>query len=292
MIPALFPTQRGSRQGTILVAVLWILIFLGFLAVVLRMHMSGVVASVRAAEEKEAVRVLADAGLEMAAALVRAGPQDGVGVLPDIIAGSVQTATGSVAITATNEALRIDINTGARPLIEGGLIAAGASDGAARRIAEDIVTRRGTTTTSPPQEEPQTPQQASKEKMLQSVSQLATAASLTNDVALEAERYFTVSSGLEGARLDQLDDRVLASIPDIPANVVKAIRDYRQGKITRDQMRSAASQVPYYTEDQAISWRVGLSASLPSGYSESYEAVVIISPEANAPYLVVDWRRR
>ena len=286
------PMRRHPRRGVILVAVLWLLIFLGFLAVVLRMHMSGVIASVRATEENEAVRVLADAGLEMAAALVRAGPPDGVGTLPDVITGNVQTATGAVAVTVTNEALRIDINTGAKPLIEGGLIGAGMSDGAARRIAEDIVQQRGKKTASPPEGAPQTPQQTGSASVLQSVSLLAATANLPDAVALEAERIFTVSSGLEGVRLDQLDDKVVAAIPDIPANVLKAVRDYRQGKISRDQMRATVNQAPYYTEDQAMSWRVALSASLPSGYVENYDAVVIISPEADAPYLVLDWRRR
>ena len=96
-LPGFAPMRRHPRRGVILVAVLWLLIFLGFLAVVLRMHMSGVIASVRATEENEAVRVLADAGLEMAAALVRAGPEDGIGTLPDVITGNVQTATGAVA---------------------------------------------------------------------------------------------------------------------------------------------------------------------------------------------------
>jgi len=275
---------RRRRRGVILVSVLWILIFLAFLAVVLRLHMSGVVASVRATEDKAAIRVLADGGLAMAAALVRAGPQDGIGGLPDALQGNLELETGTVGVSAVNETWRVDLNTGARQLIVGALRASGASDALARRVADEIVRERGGQT-------PAAPQQATKRRLLQSVAELAAMAELPEDVAVRAERYFTVSSGYEGARLNALDDRLLSAIPDLPPSVITTIRAYRQGRVSYQQMQSALAQVNYHTSDQAISWRVTLSASLPSGYAENYEAVVIISPEDNAPYRVVDWRR-
>src|SRR5690606_33007826 len=131
--------MRRRHRGMILVSVLWILIFLAFLAIVLRLHMSGVVASVRATEDKAAIRVLADGGLAMAAALVRAGPVGGLGTLPDIVQGRLDLEGGSVGVMAVNEAWRIDLNTGAPPLIIGALRAAGASDALARRAAGEIV---------------------------------------------------------------------------------------------------------------------------------------------------------
>jgi len=276
--------MRHRRRGVILVSVLWILIFLAFLAVVLRLHMSGVVASVRATEDKAAIRVLADGGLAIAAALVRAGPENGMGSLPDTVQGDLELETGSVGVSAVNEAWRIDLNTGARPLIVGALRAAGAPDALARRVADEIVRERGG-------QAPVAPQQASKRRLLQSVAELAAMAELPDDVAVKAERYFTVSSGYEGVRLNALDDAVLAAIPDLPPSVITTIRAYRQGRISYQQMEATLGQVNYHTSEQAISWRVTLSASLPSGYAENYEAVVIISPEDNAPYRVVDWRR-
>jgi len=277
-------TMRHRRRGVILVSVLWILIFLAFLAVVLRLHMSGVVASVRATEDKAAIRVLADGGLAMAAALVRAGPEGGLGSLPDTVQGDLELDTGNVGVSAVNEAWRIDLNTGARPLVVGGLRAAGASDALARRVSDEIIRDRGT-------RGPAAPQQAAGRRLLQSVAELTAVAELPDEVAVAAEQYFTVSSGYEGVRVNALDDRLLAAIPDLPPSIVTTIRAYRQGRISYQQMEATLSQVNYHTAEQAISWRVTLSARLSSGYAENYEAVVIISPEDNAPYRVVDWRR-
>src|SRR5690606_8862433 len=173
--------MRRRHRGMILVSVLWILILLAFLAVVLRLHMSGVVASVRATEDKAAIRVLADGGLAMAAALVRAGPQDGMGGLPDIIQGNLDLASGNVGVTVANEALRIDLTPGARPLLIGALGAAGAPEALAHRLADEIVRDRSARL-------PAAPQQASASRQLQAVAELAAREDLPAEVAVQAEK--------------------------------------------------------------------------------------------------------
>jgi general secretion pathway protein K len=72
-LAAMGMNSATSRRGAILVSVLWIMIFLGFLAVILRVQMTGVVASVRVTEDKALARILAEAGLSQAAAEIRAG---------------------------------------------------------------------------------------------------------------------------------------------------------------------------------------------------------------------------
>src|SRR5690606_24280177 len=93
------PSAR--QRGAILVSVLWIMVFLGFLAVMLRVQMSGVVASVRVTEDKASARILAEAGLSLAVAEIRAGPPEGTEVMSDQISTTITLPAGVVSVTAT-----------------------------------------------------------------------------------------------------------------------------------------------------------------------------------------------
>lgn len=281
-----------SRRGTILVSVLWILIFLGFLAVTLRMQMSGVVASVRVTEDKAAARILAEAGLARAAAEIRAGPTDDAVKLGDRISSTITLPVGIASISATNEALRIDLNTAERPLIVAALRAAGAAAGIADDLATKIVGRR----TKPSQQNGQPSGSASQQDrndtgFFQTVSELATLAGMTPDIAIAIAPYVTVSSGLAGVRLAALDNKVLDNIPGLPSSAQNAIRSFRAGRLSRAQLDQSLAAVTFNTAEQAPSWRVTLNTTLLSGYGESFEALVLVLNGDEAPYRVLDWRR-
>lgn len=288
-----------SRRGAILVSVLWIIIFLGFLAVILRVQMTGVVASVRVTEDKASARILAEAGLSQAAAEIRAGPPVGVDTLSDQISSTITLPAGVASVSATNEALRIDLNTAERPLIVGALRAAGAAAATADDLATKIIGRRPEPTPpngeqTPPNGEPvdTAPQQAGDDtKLFQTVSELAAFPGITPDMAIAIERYVTVSSGLAGVRLEALDDELLGNIPGLPPSARKAIKDFQAGHLSREQLDQSLAGVTFNTPEQAPSWRVDLRTSLQSGYSESFEALMLVLNTDEAPYRVLDWRR-
>ncbi|TPN04795.1 general secretion pathway protein GspK [Mesorhizobium sp. B2-1-3] len=281
-----------TRRGAILVSVLWIMIFLGFLAVILRVQMTGVVASVRVTEDKASARILAEAGLSQAAAEIRAGPPDSVGKLSDQISSTITLPAGVASISARNEALRIDLNTAERPLIVGALRAAGAAPGTAEDLATKIIDHRARPT--PPNGQPagSAPQQAGNDtKLFQTVSELAAFPGITPDMAIAIEPYVTVSSGLAGVRLEALDDGLLGDIPGLPPSVRKAIKDFHAGRLSREQLDQSLAGVTFNTLKPAPSWRVDLRTTLRSGYSESFEALILVSNADEAPYRVLDWRR-
>lgn len=285
-------SSATSRRGTILVSVLWILIFLGFLGVTLRMQMSGVVASVRVTEDKAAARILAEAGLAQAAADIRAGPPDGAVKLGDQISSTITLPAGVASISATNEALRIDLNTAERPLIVGALRAAGAAPGIADDLATKILGRRA----KPPQPNGQPSGSAQQQDrndtgLFQTVSELAALPGITSDIAIAIDPYVTVSSGLAGVRLEALDNKVLGNIPGLLSSVQNAIRNFRAGRLSRAQLDRSLAAVTFNTPEQASSWRVDLTTTLQSGYSESFEALMLVLNGDEAPYRVLDWRR-
>lgn len=284
--------SRTNRRGAILVSVLWILIFLGFLAVILRMQMTGVVASVRVTEDKASARILAEAGLSQAAAEIRAGPPDGMGTLSDRISSTITLPAGVASVSATNEAFRIDLNTAERPLIVGALRAAGAAPATADTLATKIIGHRSGP--NPPNGEPagSAPQQVGNDtKLFQTVSELAAFPGITPDMAIAIEPYVTVSSGLAGVRLEALDDALLGDIPGLSPSVRKAINDFHAGRLSRKQLEQSLAGVTFNTLAQAPSWRVDLKTTLQSGYSESFEALMFVSNADEAPYRVLGWRR-
>jgi len=281
-----------SRRGAILVSVLWIIIFLGFLAVILRVQMTGVVASVRVTEDKASARILAEAGLSRAAAEIRAGPPDGVGTLSDQISSTITLPAGVASVSATNEALRIDLNTAERPLIVGALRAAGANPGTADDLATKIIGHRAGPAPLNGQPAGSAPQRAGDDtRLFQTVSELAAFPGITPDMAIAIEPYVTVSSGLAGVRLEALDDALLGEIPGLPPSVRKAIKDFHAGRLSREQLDQSLAGVTFNTLAQAPSWRVDLRTTLQSGYSESFQALMLVSNADEAPYRVLDWRR-
>ncbi|TPL11404.1 general secretion pathway protein GspK [Mesorhizobium sp. B2-4-10] len=285
-------SSATSRRGAILVSVLWIMIFLGFLAVILRAQMTGVVASVRVTEDKASARILAEAGLSQAAAEIRAGPPDGVVALSDQISSTITLPAGVASISARNEALRIDLNTAERPLIVGALRAAGAAPGTAEDLATKIIGHRARPTPANGQPAGSAPQQAGNDtKLFQTVSELAAFPGITPDMAIAIEPYVTVSSGLAGVRLEALDDGLLGDIPGLPPSVRKAIKDFHAGRLSREQLDQSLAGVTFNTLKPAPSWRVDLRTTLRSGYSESFEALILVSNADEAPYRVLDWRR-
>lgn len=280
---------RWPRRGAILVGVLWVLVFLAFLAVVLRMHVGAVVLSVRVTEDKAAARIIAEAGLARAAALVRAGPPDGIGPMPDEIHTEAVTLSGRVGTTLSNEARRVDLNTAEKPLIVAMLRAAGAPDAAADAAASLIIERRG----KPAPANGAAPQQEApvSQDPMQSTAELGLVPGLSPAVAIAAERYATVSSGLAGMRLETADERLLRAIPGLPSAVLSAILQHRAGRLDRAALDRVLGSVTLSASQQAITWRARLRVDLPSGHGEVHEALITISPEDDAPYRIIDWRR-
>lgn len=276
-----------NRRGAILVSVLWIMIFLGFLAVILRVQMTGVVAGVRVTEDKAAARILAEAGLSLAAAEIRAGPPEGAITPSDRISSTITLAAGVVSVSTTNEALRIDLNTADRPLIFGALRAAGAAPATADDLATKIIDYRTRQLAG------QAPEQAgSGASLFQTVLELAALPDVSPALAIAIEPYVTVSSGLTGVRLEALDDRLLSVIPGLPPTVRTAIQGFHAGRLSRQQLDQSLAEASFNTLAQSPSWRVLVRTTLPSGYSESFEALIIVSNTDEAPYRVLDWRRK
>lgn len=275
----------AGRRGAILVSVLWVMVFLAFVAVVLRLHVTGIAQSIRVTEGKAAARIVAEAALAHGAALVLLPQEPGQTPSPRLT-GSVETANGRATFRLVNESVRIDLNSGDRALIMGALIASGAPQNQADAFAEAILAGR-----EEEEEDPQDPEDAAPSLTFHNASEIVLLAGMTPEIAIGMERLTTVSSGLAGIRLDEADRDLLASIPGFPRSALAALDDYEQGRIDRIQLMAELGQLAYHVDENTPSWRAVMDVELPTGYGERYEALIAVLPDDTRPYRVLGWRR-
>jgi general secretion pathway protein K len=269
--------EHHPRRGAILVGVLWIAVLLSGLSVVLSVHMQSVTQSVRMTEDKAIASTLADAGLAIAAARVRAAPAEGPRRIGYETSADVSLASGIAGAVLRNEALRVDLNRAPADLVEGVLIAAGAPRAQADTLTQALIKMREASDRSPI-------------GPLQSIDELALLPDMPAAVAIRAARYATVSSGLEGVRLDGIDDALLRAIPDLPRAIRNAIVAHRAGRISQAQLDAILAESELHTTTRSEVWRAELNVSLPGGYTESREALILIMGNDTVPYRVLDWR--
>ncbi|MBX9466025.1 MAG: hypothetical protein KL840_24150 [Aquamicrobium sp.] len=270
-------TSPHPRRGAILVGVLWITVLLSGLAVVLSVHMQSVTQSVRMTEDKAIASTLADAGLAMAAARVRAAPVEGPRRIGYEANADVSLASGTAGASLRNEALRVDLNRAAPDLVEGVLIAAGATRALAGTLTKTLVEMREAADRSPI-------------GPLQSMDELAFLPDMPAAVAIRAARYATVSSGLEGVRLDGIDDALLSVIPNLPRTIRNAISAHRAGRISQAQLDAILAESELHTTTRSQVWQAKLNVTLSNGYTEAREALILIAGNDTVPYRVLDWR--
>jgi general secretion pathway protein K len=266
----------SRARGSILVSTLWLLLFLAFLAMALRMHVAHVGQSARLLEETAGGRFLAGSALDYAVALIRAETAGAGGA--DVLSGTLETASGSAAIEITNEAARIDLNTAPAPLIIGLLSASGVSPVEAARLADAIV---GMRPADPALEEP----------VFTHAAELAELASMPPSVAINAARWATVSSGLAAVRLDALPRDILEAVPGLPTGLPALVEGYRDGTVDREELDRSLAGTPLHATGRAPAWRLLLRVEPVSGRPDAYGAVIVIPPDATLPHQVVEWRR-
>ena len=115
-------------------------------------------------------------------------------------------------------------------------------------------------------------------------SEIALLPGIPAEVAIGMEELATVSSGLEGIRIEDADRALLEAIPNFPASALAAIDAYRAGRIDRTQLVAELGLLEYHADGNAPSWRARLDVELSTGHRESYEALVAIAPDDTRPY--------
>jgi len=258
--------RPSDQRGGALIAVVAGLALFAALALGATALMRGGAAAARADLDVAAARHAADSGISLAIALLVDGdarsrpPTDGSEIRLDVHGARL-------AISVSDEAGRIDLNTGAVDLMAGAFEAAGLTQDAARRLALAVGNRR-------------------RAERFIHPAELRLLADLSGPVMRQVLEAVTVHGAGSG-----IDPRVAprAALLGVPGLDVQTVDTYLA---TRQRVGASAPQVgrAHFTESPASAFRITVTAELPGGVRHRVTALVRLTQELKRPYVVVDWR--
>jgi general secretion pathway protein K len=287
---------RRARRGSILVAVLWLLLLLGVLAVSLRATMGSVAVSVRAAEEQAASRMLAGAALEASAVELRAARLRPAGA--EARAAFTHRLAGGVAtVEALTESAFVDFNVAGPLALEAALRAAGADARSAQTLALRVLDWRDTDdsrsgTGGAEREDYLAARAASlpRNGAFQSLDEVGLVLGMPAALMPGLRRTATVASGTARLRLDAIDPDLLPFLKELPKDLPKVLADFGKGRIKRRDLDAYLARIPAHAARPGPVWRLRLTIVLDGGHVARYQATVLAAGADTQAYRILDWR--
>jgi general secretion pathway protein K len=278
--------KADTRNGIILVTVLWLIALLAILAVAASVtfrSFSGVIAVER---ERLQADGLLTAGLEVAGGLVSSAGED---IPLNDVQSTVTMKTGLVRLRLSDEGGRIDIGQAPAELLTALMRAVGAPnpDGLAKQIV-DWRDDRGTAPANATQSNGDAKPGAAP---FSDVAQLAQVPGMRPEWVAAAAPLTTVFGGPTINPLTA-SPSVIAALPGMTGDRVAAFLSARQiyptdaARLTA--LLASAQAFVAVKAPQAVS--VQLSAVLEDGYAAEAEAVIVCLKGDRAPYRVLSWK--
>lgn len=281
----------SSRDGFIVVAVLWILGALSVLVSTYAIYVVETVPGFVVHENRLRTEALMSAAIELTAYRQLATPRTS---RPRGDRFSFRLDNADVAVEFRSETSRIDLNTASKQLLAGLFIALGARSDAAEFYGERILAWR-----SPPQPG-QTEASAGapgtgappRQTSFPHTGELLQVPDLPPALVERALPFVTVYSGRPGVNVLDAAPEVIAALPGMTPDRVKAVLAYRQA--SPDDMQAllpllgAAQQFTTTEGSQAL--RVNARIAFDNGHRSGAEAVILLFDEGNEPYSVLSWQ--
>jgi general secretion pathway protein K len=288
--------RNRTRDGFIVVAVLWILAALATLASIYSTYVASTVIASRVNDERIQTHAMISAAVELAAYQLSASSQE---VRPTQGAFSFRSGNANVAGEFRSEAARIDLNAASKELLAGLFAALGARAGSAEEYAARII---GWRTNS--REEGQTlgPEvsayrtaglpYAPREGPFVHVGELWLVLGIPPQLVERALPYVTVFSGRPEINVLEAAPLVLASLPGMTPERLNAVLNLRavprqSGNTVLEMLGPAQSGA---TIDGSKATRVRIAVNFDNGRRTNAAVVILILEDADEPYRVLSWR--
>ncbi len=290
--------RSDPRSGVILVTVLWSIALLSALAMSASVTFRGFAGLMAVERNRVHGDALLSAGLETAAGIITAL---GDTPLPDV-EGKVNLATGSVRTRLSDEGGRIDVGKAPAEVLAAMLRSVGASESAAKDVAQRIVERRYPNNAARPNSEsrpaggaratpgtgqpltPETAQPFSDLRQLQLVpgmrpEWMAAIAPLATVFGGETINPLTAPPG------------VIAALPGVAKGQADAfVRARRGSSVDVDRLMRLVEPARRFLVVKPVRVvSVELMAELANGYSVGARSVIVALPQDSLPYRVLVW---
>jgi len=284
--------KRPTRDGFIVVAVLWILGALAALASIYAIYVVDTAAAFGVHDDRLQAEALVSAGLELTAYQLTATPE----ARPTQGAFAFRLGRAAAAVEFRSEAARIDLNTAPKELLAGLFVALGVRSDAAEVYADRIV---GWRTAAPEGQDPEASAYLTaglryppRGAPFPHVGELWLVLGLPPALVERVLPFVTVYSGLQQINVADAAPEVLAALPGMTPGQLHTILVQRQAA---PQNRQALLQLLGPAQSQATiegskGTRVKVRVDFDNGRRIGSEAVILILEEGNEPYRVLSWR--
>lgn len=284
--------RRPTRDGFIVVAVLWILGALAALASIYAIYVVDTATAFGVHDDRLQAEAMVSAGLELTAYQVTAAAES----RPTRGAFAFRLGRATVAVEFRSEAARIDLNTAPKELLAGLFVALGVQSDSAEGYADRIM---GWRTPAPEGQDPEASAYLTaglryppRGAPFPHVGELWLVLGLPAALVERALPFVTVYSGLAQINIVDAAPEVIAALPGMTPGQLHTILAQRQAT---PQNRQALLDMLGPTQSQATiegskATRVKVRVDFDNGRRMSSEVVILILDDAAEPYGVLSWR--
>ncbi len=287
--------RRNAQSGIALVLALWLTVLLTVLASGFAFSMRSEALAVRNAVSLASARAIADGAVERTA-FELGRPRIGDAWNAD---GQVRRwidGEATVAVTAVDEAAKIDINAAPDALLKNLLIVIGGlEDAAAGSLVDAIADWRDPDELRRPNGAELPEYRAANSKYgpanapFETIGEAARVLGMTPEVFRRIAPVITVYSRQPGINPATAERNVLLALPNATAAVVDAFIEQRTTALANKLPVPPFPLAQAFGSGQVPIWRIRAEATLPDGVTFAREAVLRPSPDAQRPLIALAW---
>jgi general secretion pathway protein K len=314
------PTPAGSsRDGFIIIAVLWMLIALATLASIYSVYIANTASALAASDDSLQAELLMTTSLELTAyqfSSAKDAKDLQVPGVPGVAGGAkprrpsrggfrFRAGAANVGVTFVSEAARIDLNEAPLAMLAGLFAAFGVKSEDAVEYANRIVGWRDPPKTGAATDPPKAGATSDEEGLYRSaglkytprggpfahMDELWLVYGLPPALIERMMPFVTVYSGLAGVNVLDAAPEVIAALPGMTPALLNAFLDKRESGSVDEQSlpRLLGPSQEGATTDSSDAYRVQVRIAFDNGRRVDAE-VVIMTGTSEAPYHVLYWR--
>jgi general secretion pathway protein K len=284
---------RTARDGFIIIAILWILGALSALVSIYAVYVVNTAAGFVDHDNRLREEALVSAALEVTAyrqltAQPQSRPSRG-----DFI---FNFAGVDIQVAFCSEAARIDLNAAPKQLLAGLFTILGARPLDADIYADRVVDWRTVASKDQPLDGPSygrtRPAFGMRGAKFPHVDELVAVSNLPPALVQRTLPFVTVYSGRPQINVSDAAPEVIAALPGMTADRVKAVQEQRRAEPENKQalMRLLGTAQQYATTDASRAIRVNVQFARKSARQRHYEVVFLLFDEGPEPFSIMSWR--
>jgi general secretion pathway protein K len=292
MKPELKERREFGERGFIIVAVLWILMALAALASAFSLYASNSAVAARLSSDRLQADALISAGLELTALRLFDRSEDDPRSLGEF---QFQMGGADVALRFRSEGARIDLNAAPKELLAGLFTTLGAKSDDAALYADRVIGWRKKNEGTAQNKELDAYKDAGlkygpRQSPFQNIAELRFVLGIPPDLVEKAMPFVTIFNGLPQIDAIAAPPEVIAALPHIDPDIVKAVLDRRGREDPKSILSLLGRAKDNVSFEPRKATRVNLAISFKAGRRVAAEAVILIIDKDTEPYRILAWR--